>query len=708
MKILGNIAILASLAVCACTKPGNGGEVVKPEGDFRVQVTLTDMIGAGSDDSAPVMSWETGDRLSGFTFSARLGDYVQYGSLSADGKTADFLGVAPEAEGKLYFMYPALEEGSGDAVHLDLSVQTGKIDKSKNFMASGPVQYTSGGELDVRLSHIPYLVKAVATFPAGVSGELSDIRFTAGDLYTEADYSIHYGRLSPTVEGEITISDKYEIGADGQITVYLYAFPRTYTFGLTLNAVIGGRQYEGKVFLPDEKVEAGRFYCRNVAMEQPEEPRYQIRDRKFYIDGKEVFLDGVCYNGDNIRANANYDDHLREHGFNAVRSYSISDMAANAGGATAEGISRINSLADKGVYTSFGIDFPKVKETDYSAAMKAECKKQLNGVKANLPVYMKGTENIIIWNLGNETEHQMNTSGHKQRWIDFLKTVNEMSVWIKKNDPYKRPTSITLAGYSPFITNLVLEHAPDLDIICFNSYEGQVETLHSSIMKNANFVNAGKPYMITEYGPLGTWEGGVPRTASGQLIEEVSAQKSDDYKRIYTDHIKAHRNEGCIGSFVFLLGYQTHGDVPTWYAMIDEFEKYMISTIDGLCEAMGTDFTPGPQVLSASALTVNGQAAAPGKDIIVSAGSDITVALAATSPSGNALTYDYYIIEDRYNSGGMVRMLEDSGRSARQNDAGASGTMKAPAVPGKYRLNAYARDDISRKAGFASAPILVK
>ncbi len=708
MKIFRYITVLAGLALCACTKPdapsGDGTET--PEVDFKFAVTAEDMTG---DDGGLSFGWENTDRLSGFTFSSKIGDYVMASKITEDGKSACFQGKFPEKDGEIYFIYPAVGEGMGDNVHLDLSVQTGKEDKSKIFMASGPVQYKAGEELDVTMKPVPFLVRATVNFPSGVSGKVSDIRISGGDLYPEVDYSIHYGAFTTMTEGVITISDEYEVGADGKLNLYLYAFPQKYSLGLRIRAVVGGQMYEGILLSSDEYFKAGQVYRRTVNVEKPEEPKFQVRDRKFYIDGKEVFLDGVCYNGDNIRANANYDDHLQAHGFNAVRSYAISDMAANAGGATATGIARINSLAEKGIYTSFGIDFPKIKDTDYSAFMKEECKKQLDGIKTYLPVYMKGTENIMIWNLGNETEIGMIHGGaHEQRWIDFLKTVNEMSVWIKEHDPYRRPTSITLAGYGRFVTDLVLEHAPDLDIICFNAYEGQVETVYSALQQNQKFLNSGKPYMITEYGPLGTWEASAPKTASGQLIEESSGEKSNDYKTIYADHIKSHKGDGCIGSFVFLLGYQTHGDVPTWYAMIDEFEKYMISTIDGLCEAMGKGFTPGPHVAASSDLTINGQAAQKGQDITLTPGADFTVALKATSPTGNALTYDYYIIEDKYNSGGMVKMLEDGTKSGKLNDAGASGIMKAPSAAGKYRLNAYARDDMNRKAGFASIPFVVK
>ncbi len=726
MKIFRYITVLAGLALCACTKPdapsGDGTET--PEVDFKFAVTAEDMTG---DDEGLSFGWENTDRLSGFTFSSKIGDYVMASKITEDGKSACFQGKFPEKDGKIYFFYPAVGEGTGDNVHLDLSVQTGKEDKSKIFMTSGPVQYKAGEETDVTMKPVTFLLRATLTFPDGVSGRLSDIRFSDGTMFTTGDYSIQYSSFNSTTEGSITISGEYETDADGRVSLCVYAFPTKYVFGLKCSAVVGGKTYETVVLPAGEEFKAGKVYRRDVKMALPKEPKFQVIDRKFYIDGKEVFLDGVCYNGDNIREKANYDDHLKVHGFNAVRSYAISDMAADEGGATARGIARINSLAEKGIYTSFGIDFPKVKNTDYSARMQEECKKQLNSIKAYLPVYMKGTENVMIWNLGNETEHQMNQSGHKQRWIDFLKTVNEMSVWIKENDPYRRPTSITLAGYSPFITNLVLEHAPDLDIICFNAYEGQVETVYSALQLNQKWLEAGKPYMITEYGPLGTWEATVPQTANGQhlksltenllpeqqikyvgLIEESSGEKSNDYRKIYADHIKAHKDEGCIGSFVFLLGYQTHGDVPTWYAMIDEFEKYMISTIDGLCEAMGKGFTPGPHVAASSDLTINGQAAQKGQDITLAPGEDFTVALKATSPTGNALTYDYYIIEDKYNSGGMVGMLEDSRRSGKLNDAGASAMMKAPAAVGNYRLNAYARDDSSRKAGFASIPFVVK
>lgn len=79
--------------------------------------------------------------------------------------------------------------------------------------------------------------------------------------------------------------------------------------------------------------------------------------------------------------------------------------------------------------------------------------------------------------------------------------------------------------------------------------------------------------MITEFGPRGTWQmNPEPERVLpwGGLVEQTSSEKEADYLKAYQENIAVNKDNGCLGSFVFLWGYQTHGEVLTWYGLFDK------------------------------------------------------------------------------------------------------------------------------------------
>ncbi len=698
MKLSRIITILALLALGACTKPDMDSPQEQPDvpaGDYRMTVSI----------DSDIATWEKGDRLSVFSYQSKIGDYTQYGNLSTTGKTAYFAGDVPENEGNLYFLYPVVESGNGGSVNLDLSVQSGKLDRKFNWLVAGhkdsKVPYVKDREVKPIMKSIPFLTEAILTFPDGVSGNVSDIKLSAHDLTVRGDYSIHYGEFKTSEKGDISIEGEHVVDENGKLTLYFYAFPEKFSVGVSLNATVGAVTYSA-VAVPKGTYEAGRKNLVRINMRPPEEnnSRYRIENGKFYLDGKEFFIKGVCYNGTNDLRGNNYDRLAVECGVNVVRTYSYPDLGRGEGNTVVIN-NRLKAMKDLGLYVDYGIPIDEIRSADFTK--KEFYDQKLYWAKYYVDI-LSHNDNIIMWNIGNEVE---NGAAMGENMDACWELINEIAQYIKDNDPLHRPTTTTITGYWDKIYNDISAKCPALDFISINSYTPNVEKLRAELEKNPVFVNSGKPYAVTEYGPIGTWEASCPKTSWGAVIEGSSAEKAADFKRIHLEHLEANKDNRCIGGFAFLWGWQSHGLVPTYYAMIEEFENYALEQVDALAEAFGkTVDKKAPSIATYRDLTVNGKTA--DQSLIVGKGGSLSASVKAVSSTGVTLDYDWYIIEDKNMSKGENGLVSDGVIRSTDKDKGASIELTAPNVAGNYRLLVYARDNTNKKAALATFPFRVQ
>ncbi len=703
MKTLSrSIFALVLLAFCSCTKtesPANSDAPLEPQGDFRFTASV----------SSDIATWSRGDKMGAYTFSAKTGEYTQYGNLSTSGKTAFFAGDAPEKSGNLYLFYPALE-GNGNNMTLDLSVQTGALDSSKNWLTSGKIEYVSGEEIKPVMTSVPFLVKAIVSFPIGVSGKITDLKLSGYGLSNKGNYKIHYGEFENLTDGDICISGEYDIKSSESLTLYIYLFPKKYSLGLTLSASVGGKTYSGTL-LSKGTYTAGTSLTARASLELPKEnnSKYKVKDGKFYIDNNEFFIKGVCLNGSNIAKKDKYYQLAADCGANVVRTYSYVDLGEGDGSSPVIR-SNIKALKDLGIYVDFGIPIDVVTKTSFTDNLVYN--KALTTAKDYIDK-LSQCDNIIMWNIGNEMENgaKINSANLDACW----ELINEIAEYVKIADPLQRPTTTTLAGYGEAMYNDCLLKCPSLDFISINSYDPNVEKLHSQLQANPKYVASGKPYCVTEYGPVGTWETSCPRTSWGVnsgglctgVIEGSSAEKAADFKRIAKDYLEANKNKGCIGGFAFLLGWQSHGAVATYYAMVDDFEDYALEQTDALAEAFGkTVAKKAPTIKTYKDLKINNKTA--DQSLVVSPGASLNAVVSAVSNTGVVLSYDWYIVKDQnMTNGGNGMSGAELVVDNPLNNSAASVSLTAPTTTGIYRVLCYARDDTNRKAALATFPFKV-
>lgn len=432
----------------------------------------------------------------------------------------------------------------------------------------------------------------------------------------------------------------------------------------------------------------------------PDKPKVEIKNMKLYVNDEEFFVKGAAANGGNSAKDGSNPFYLtaKACGANTVRTYSQIQTSV------------LDDFARKGLYICMGLVIGKESEGfDYND--ETARKKQISSLKGVVDKY-KDHPAILMWCVGNEVEPNTKSDGTTFKLnVNVWKDIEEICAYIKEVDG--RPVTTALTGiYEPNIGN-VKKYIPSLDLICVNNYEGNVEKLNN-LYKNANLPY---PYILSEFGIRGTWDVATPHTswftksANGGLIEPSGNEKAEIYKKIYSECVSGCADKGCIGSYVFLWGWQTHGDVLNWYAMYDQFEESALPTVDAMQE-MWTGMkveNSSPVIVSRTDGKTGGELFIDGKtsdrNVQMAKGSTHTASVNASDPEGDALNYDWKIIRDERQDVGKT-MSPIAGLFSGKTDA-PSVNFKAPAAEGNYRLIVYVRDRAHSKASCAVFPFKV-
>ena len=423
--------------------------------------------------------------------------------------------------------------------------------------------------------------------------------------------------------------------------------------------------------------------------------KVEIKNNTLFVNDTEFFIKGAALNSLNSVDGVNpFIASAIDAGANCVRTYGVNDL-----GNTPEAVkARLDALAAKGVYVCFGIHIDHENGGfDYNNDLKRN--QQITKAKAEIDKY-KGHPAILMWCVGNECDQSDKNSVNVNVWKD----INEIAKYIKSVDGRPAATCLTGIWNGVNIIDDVKTYCTDIDILCVNNYEGDVESLN----RNWQDRKVGIPYIVSEFGIRGTWNGSVAKTSFGSLIEPSSAEKAEIYRKIYTNNILANASNGCIGSFCFLWGWQTHGAVLSWYSMFDMYEKNILPTAQ-MMQELWTGKKPensAPVIASVNDLTVdNGKKAS--QSISMAPGSTgHTATVKATDPDGDEITYDWKIIKDIESPWGTPKSDVVTGLFS--GNMGASVSFKAPAEAGYYRLMVYARDKKNGSAACAVVPFEVK
>ena len=385
--------------------------------------------------------------------------------------------------------------------------------------------------------------------------------------------------------------------------------------------------------------------------------------------GKPFFVKGV---GGSTRL-----EMVQALGGNAVRTWGADDLQRTFIGP--DGVER--PLLDHAhtlglaVAAGFWMEHPR-KGFDYADTAQVDA--QLKQLAAFVTRY-KDHPAVLVWGIGNEVEIGADAE-------TVLRAMNDAARLVKSIDP-NHPTMTVVAEIGDGKAELFMRLCPDIDILGINSYGGI-----PSLPDRLNAIGFNKPYLITEYGPLGHWETG--HTAWNAPYEQTSAEKAEHLRRGY-DHTIAGDPRRCLGGFAFLWGHKQE-TTATWYGMfLKSGEK--LSAVDTLA-TLWSGAQPENASPTVASITIDGDPTALRPNQTFSAGAS------AQDAEGDDLRFEWRVRSestDRRLGGDAERAPKEHEGLVTPAEPGAA-TVRAPGEPGAYRLFLYVYDG---RGGAATANI---
>lgn len=292
---------------------------------------------------------------------------------------------------------------------------------------------------------------------------------------------------------------------------------------------------------------------------------------------------------------------------------------------------------------------------------------------------------LLMWAFGNEMEGYKKGDDVKiwQAIEDIAKTAHEL-------DP-NHPTMTVMAEIGGSRVPCVHAFCPDIDVVGINSYGGG-----PSVAERYRKLGGKKPYVITEFGPPGTWE--VKADQYGVPHEMTSTKKAEFYKSTYDKSILAEKDKLCLGSYVFAWGSKQEA-TATWYGLFLA-DKTRLEAIDMMTALWGGKM-PAVHCPRVEPLTADKE--------MVDPGAAIHVTLQASHPDNHPMKTKWVLTQDlgQYQTGGETQpdpqMYPDAVVSA--DNTGCD--LKMPADGGGYWLYAYVYDDAGG-AAMANIPLHVR
>ena len=345
---------------------------------------------------------------------------------------------------------------------------------------------------------------------------------------------------------------------------------------------------------------------------------------------------------------------LRDCGGNSFRTWGADDLEP-----------QLAEAQQLGLTVTVGLWLGHKEYFDYHNAAQVAAQKET--VRQAILRYRRSPA-LLVWALGNEME-----VGEEDN-ADMWAAIEDLAKMTHQIDP-NHPTMTVVAELGGDKIKQINARCPDIDIVGINTYAGG-----SSVGKRYAAAGGVKPYIVTEFGPPGTWE--QKANAWGAVPEPSSTEKAEWYRNTYEQSVA--RQPLCLGSYAFTWGHKQEA-TATWFGLLLP-DGSRLGATDALtqlwtgkppkhpCPAIGSLHVPGPDRLPP--------------------GTTIQAARAASSPAKEPLTVQWVLQADAatYHTGGGAEDALPTYPEAILASDKSSATVKLPRQPGGYRLFVYVRD----------------
>jgi hypothetical protein len=379
---------------------------------------------------------------------------------------------------------------------------------------------------------------------------------------------------------------------------------------------------------------------------------------------------------------------LKSAGANAFRTWNMQHIEQE-----------LEIAAELDLMVAVGIETGKqLQGFDYNdeAAVAA----QFEQVTAAIDKY-KNHPNILFWVIANEPnllfDPQGNSIDVNPKVYDALADITD---YIHQHDP-NHPVTFALAGAQKQLIERVLEKVPQIDILSVQLY-GDLANLAYYIAA----ANADKPYLVTEFGPMGHWE--LPTTSWGREIEEPSGVKAKGMAQRMENSIVNDASGKVIGSFAFYWG-QKQERTPTWYGMFNESGE-ATARIDELTRIWSGHY---PQNRAPLATNISLNELQATDSVKLKPNQLVTAKVIVMDPDGDPLTSRWELLQEvavRSQGGhfeAKPKRMSLQLISSKIQQGFVEMTFMAPATPGQYRLFNYTYDGHHHVAN-ANIPFLLE
>ena len=287
---------------------------------------------------------------------------------------------------------------------------------------------------------------------------------------------------------------------------------------------------------------------------------------------------------------------------------------------------------------------------------------------------------LLIWSLGNEME---GNGDNEAVW----RHIEDLAQRIKKVDP-NHPIMTVIAEMGGGKIDSIHKLCPSIDIIGINSYGGA-----PSVPKRYHKFKGTKPYLIAEFGPLGTWEAG--KNDFGAIREMTSTKKARMYDKSYRA-LKADP-DFCLGSYAFLWGWKQEA-TSTWFAMFTKDGKKS-APVDLMAE-FWTGKSPENLCPKIESFKLQGKNKRKPNEVV-------KINLSASDPEKQTLNVQWVVTDEAgYITGGFKQEEPKKHENCVVSSDESGAEIKLPETEGIVRIYAYV-DDGQNACATASLPILV-